>query len=108
MVASPPEKRTKVEGDKDKLAEETDESQRMGCTSLDPSQEPVKSVGFEDKLKEIDQAIFGELEPMGTGENFQNLSVVSDNKRQQKTVNQVTGEGNGSAEGSGRKEGGKT
>ena len=58
MVASPPEKRTMVEGDKDKLAVEIDEIQRMGCTSMDPSQEPVKSVGFEEKLKEIDQAIF--------------------------------------------------
>lgn len=54
VVASPPEKRTMVEGDKDKLAVETDESQRMGCTSMDPSQEPVKSVGFEEKMKEID------------------------------------------------------
>ncbi|KAL0004792.1 hypothetical protein SO802_012353 [Lithocarpus litseifolius] len=91
VVASPPDKRTMVEGDEDKLAVEIDESQRMGCTSMDPSREPVKSMGFEEKLKEIDQAIFGELEPMGTGENFQNLSVVSDTKRQHKVVNHVIG-----------------
>ena len=84
MVVSPPEKQTMVEGDKDKLTVEIDESQRMVCTSMEPSQEPVKSVGFEEKLKEIDQAIFGELEPMGIGENFQNLAVVSDFNRQQK------------------------
>ena len=88
MVASPPGKQTMVEGDKDKLAVEIDESQRMGCTSMDPSQEPVKSMGLEAKLKEIDQAIFGEWEPTGPGENFQNLAVVSDFKRQQKAVNQ--------------------
>lgn len=74
MVASPPEKRTMVEGDKDKLAVETDEIQRMGCTSMDPSQEPVKSVGFEEKLKEIDQAIFGELEPTGHWGKFPKFS----------------------------------
>ena len=35
------------------------------------------------------------MEPTGTRENFQNLSVISENKCQQKAVNQVTGEGNG-------------